>query len=436
MQIFKSIILVTLLVQTFAFKAFAETTDDKINKKIHWNLSAVGDTINQIYKPYCPVTLSELLRISDYLKDNPASINDIRNLCVNNHMIQKGHRETPDGPCIPTPGAEPAVGICDLFIKTLKDNHNKIAKNFISVGTYIKKTNKKNVYKIENVVLGANSAAYGKPGNIYLINDDWTKASLSKYKTYTLDMFANITNTNKVRGVFNKSYVYLDTDLSNWLYGEYNSWDRGLPVIYALSTASAGLPANTREKWWAKLIAKAPIVDQRLKAFVLNSGRYDIKRRFLGKYQEKDQTEIDAHTNGFLFQNKVVNLEWLGHFLIGMTQEETGMPEKVSTAAINLLQQSDNNGAEEQGDTEAEHFVRANKEGRKYQQIISHFSKTQTKTKQEAISLVLQYAKSLKKWSKMVCFPSKTKCNLVGQDYVICEFDGIEYRMEFDDICN
>ncbi|MCM1293962.1 MAG: hypothetical protein NC311_00155 [Muribaculaceae bacterium] len=438
MRLFKSTFLIILLIQTVVFDACAAINPDKINQKYYWSLSAVGDTIDKIYKPYCPVTLSELLRISDYLKSHPySSINDVRRQCVNNHLIREGYRKTKDGPCIPNQNAAPAVGICDLFIKELIENQNKIATNFTSVGTYITQTPKGGVYKVQNVVLGADSKSYGKPGKIYLINKDWKRANSLQYNTYTLDMFANITNSNKARGVFNKSYIYLNTDLSKWLYNEYDSWDRGIPVVYALSTASAGLPANTREKWWAQLIPLIPVL-KTATPVVMHSGRYDIKRQFLSKYKEQDQTETDAHTNGFLFQNKVVNLEWLGHFLIGMTQEESLVPKSLSTAAINLLQKSDNSDAEEQGAKEADHFVRANQFGREYQQIISHFSKTQTKTKQEAISLVLQYAKSLKRWSKMVCYPSKTKCNKTPgtQDYVICDFDGVEYKMEFDDICN
>lgn len=413
----KTFLNIILLLGTYGGSAWA--TDD-LDQKYTWNLCAVGDTVNDIYRNYCVVQLPELLGISEFIKNNPvSSVNEIKAVCMeweklrSDPYIYQGTRDD-DGNCI---GEKQSDKFCDFFIKKLRDNQNKIALNFAQPGTYVVAADgsEYRAYRVVNVVLenGANVDRTDRSSPIYLINDDWKDVSiLPNLTTWTPDMFINTTNINYFRSVFNNSYIYPDIDISDWLYEEYNSWDRRIPVAYSASTVVAGWIGN----------------------------RYDIKNRndVFGKYIIDGQSQIDAHTNGFMFNGKIAHLEWLGHYLIGMAQKESGLTEEASGTAIRWTQQITNRNKEGQGNAEPDHFMYANELGRNGQQILSHFSKVQTRSKEEAIALVLEYARGLGLWTTLECPPDETRCRKMPgtQDYVNCYFDGVLYKMEFDDICN
>jgi hypothetical protein len=373
------------------------------NTKITWNLSAVGDTLEYLYKEHCPVGLTELFKVSDFIKNNrKSSVAEVMDKCLEyipiSENLYKGKRSADVG----CQGDYLGDG-CAVFVKRLKEEQNKNTKIFLSPGTYVTKV-EDGVYKVTNVV----------PGNgnkIWIINPDGGVTHTLGYEAWTNDMFINTSSTNHTRGVFNNSYIYTKVDLSNWMWEEYNSWDRGIPGAYAVSTAVAGMPGN----------------------------RYDIKnRKKFTEYKRTGQSDIDSHTNGFVFNGKIAHLEWLGHYIIGMGQSESAVSTKYSDKAINALQKHDNAEKDGQSDTEADHFVNANKLGREQQSILSHFSKTQTKTIAEAVRMTENYARGLNKWQNVQCSEAETECRKMPgtNDYVICYFDNVLYKMEFDDVCN
>ncbi len=395
----------------FCFFAVLPTVTVAQDTKYVWHLGAVSDVFRELYIEHCPVGIDELVKMSNFVKENRVrSIQEMADKCTESIEITselvKG--STVDGICT---GTSKGDG-CEYFINRLIEEQNKVVKIFEHPGTYVTKVQgMDDVYQINNVIPG------GK--DIWLLSDDMKSVVDLGIDVRTEDMFINIDSREDVRGVYNRSYIYTKVDLSDWIYQEYDSWDRGVPIIYGAATAYAGLPKT-------KVPNFAP------------EPRYDIKNRdFFDQYRIDGQTDIDVHTNGFLFQGQIVHLEWLGHFIIGMTQEETLVPKAVSDFAMDVLQKGTND-VQGQGDTDPKHFLESRSQGINYQYILSKFSKTQTSSPMEAIQMVEYWARETKQWESVECIDKDYDCDWrpATQDFIDCYFDGVLYKMEFDDICD
>ncbi len=404
---------------------FASANSGQISstaEPVVWNFVAVGEVMTELVRRYCPTSLDELIKISDYIIEHNqvASVDELINVCVEpKEVAQKlfvdGRSKREIDKNVGCYGAAVNDDGCAFVIKLLQQQQNKYNKNNIVLetpGTYVIKVDN-NVYRIYDVVPGESTDIFVLEADV---NGNLVNTGKLGIQTYANDTFLNITSGDLTRGVYGNSYIFTDVDLTEKIYSEFDSWDRGTP-LYSAATAVAGRGGN----------------------------RYDIKERDYVQQHRitqdsatnpwlRAQTNIDAHTNGFVFQGKIVTAEWLGHYIIGMAQGESAFSVEWSDAVLNRQQKKDNKGGSGQSaDGEGTRHTAARRAGMQYQDLITKFSATVV-TKQMAADMALELLRG-----QGVCGTRNVICQGYRLDESIndvvecrCEGDAVvTYPMEF-----
>ncbi len=395
---------------------------------------------------------------------------------------------------------------CDIFLSTFIQRHNHIAENISNrPGTYVEEV-APGVYKVVDVVLAPgyyipmpgvvagriNQAVNTSPeytkvyklvggrrvkpasngtGVVFLGENDTdenayvlapgTVHEIPGLHTWTNDMFLNVDSRDSNRGVLNDSYICTQSDVTTVIYQMFNR-DRG-SLNYTINAGASLLPATWREVGLAVESAVGPslttsgvvgpAVGPSLTAYV---GLFDTKRTLHEFCSVSGQSEVGSHTNGVMFEGKIANLEWLGHYLYGMIRSEIALvsPE-TADEIVSLLEDSSNGNST----GESEKHQAAASMGAQSQSVVSSemnriFSNTQFDTPRDAVCYFMKYSKE-KVWPNLTvpeirsleCF---NNCNtsLAAQDVVTClyhkEEEGVspEYwlpvRQEYvvDDVAN
>lgn len=323
----------------------------------------------------------------------------------------------------------PANVQCQAYIGTALFTHNKLVDKLQKPGTYVMPYNgtgmlgnNRGVYSIVGVVPGDSN-------KIYNIAQDGSVSELP-FETRTPNMFINIDTNDDVIGVHNHSVIYTQVDMT---------------------------------------FAVVKMIEQKTGGYVFNSiglksqGDLDIKNSigvelYQTPEQKKDLTygATYAHTNGVLFQGKVVNFEWLGHYIFGarkgsddniledlydvMADNEqartsaktAGQSQTDSDMHKDVAQNAYVEWAEDaSGKTTRERFI-----ARRH---IDFFKNKETNTELEAYALAEDYIKTvLGNVSNIECYGVAES---MGNDMVTCQWatnsneTGITI-FEFDDIGN
>lgn len=304
--------------------------------------------------------------------------------------------------------------------------------------------------------------------------------------TWTNDMFFNVDSRDSNRGVLNDSYICTQSDVTTVIYQMFNrdrgsfnytinagvsllpdetSYNVAVPVVApiavsAMTTILAANPATMTSVAVGDAISgNVPtlgVVGSALTADYTNVGDFDTKRTLHEFCNVSGQSEVGSHTNGVMFEGKIANLEWLGHYLYGMIRSEIALvsPETADEIAAQLEGLSNGNST-----GESEKHQAAASMGAQSQSVVSSemnriFSSTQFDTPREAVCYFMNYSKenvwpnlTVPEIRSLECF---TNCNTspATQDVVTClyhkEEEGVspEYwlpvRQEYvvDDVAN
>ncbi len=446
----------SVMVSNFAYAK--NITSD--SEPVRWSLRAYADTISEIHKYYCKTDLPELVKMSDFIYDNPtASIQEISNVCRNTEPVLTRELrlgETIDKVCV---GQDVGDG-CAHFIKVLKQKQNEIVAQqrgsvFSTPGTYVIRL-ADNIYRVYDAVPGVGRKIYivqpNPDGSVSLTGE------VLPIETATDDMFVNKSDVG-MRGTFLNSYIFTNIDFSDKVYERYN-YLRGIPVAYGVGAALGGWSdgANDVKNW-------SEVQDIKI---VAGDNRVTQNKNWI-----KEQEKNDAHTNGFIFNGQIAHAEWIGHFLVGMTRSESGVSHLAANQAVyleedvkrkNFAQAAEHAvigavaeigdvislgnieeklGVAESGDYAAHNYNDVAQAGANMQKMLTHFNKTQTKVPAEAESMAAQF---LRTQNVCAAYGNAVKCYArecnkapATQDFVDCycvSATHVKFVMEFDDMCN
>ena len=444
---------------------------------IVWSLAALSDTIRYLYSNHCKTEKDELQVLSDYIyKKKPhATLKEVKYNCINaNPSLSRVlfHYNTKNGDC-PLDGqtkngytqkSGPSVGkiSCNYFLRELVNKQNKFVDKYGALalegmpGLYVKRVGN-NVYKVINFV---KSSKPNQDDNVvvHILGDDNTNKNDLYRKMYSEDMFVNISTTGKVEGIHNNSYIYTDVDLTDFMLEAarqdgtafsmlLNSYGLKFGEHYDIKNWFCG--TNKNDKWTTKL-----------KSLVKN--RQNLRYG--------SQSVEDCHTNGVIFQGKIVTLEWLGHWLFGQRKAINSGGSRLGQGVYDKFadrEQSNTSGHNAgQAQTDGAYNKKVQDMGYNAGMETEVFKYTQVKRPEDAINCVKNYLvnKGMVNDKSDIKSCKTTECKsglksavpaagavITGhpvvagaivagtgeQDYVICELkDGRKLQYEFDDICN
>ncbi len=435
-----------------------------VDRPINWSLAALSGVLRFLYGHHCNVSESELVGLSDYIfRENPtATMKDIAEYCKKMPEPSLSpvlfYYETKNGPC-PTDGVNVsgffqksgsavAKTSCQYFLELLIDQQNKYVGKFGGVvdgrpGFYVEKVSDQDggIYQIVDFI---NSDDIEQASSIWEINHDG-KSDIKKLNGFSTDIipdengnsvpaFVNILTTGKTRGIHEKSYIFPKVDLTEQIMNACRMENkvRGLEIgrdVFlfhpqnALDVKSTFCePANTR-------VGEA--IDENI------FGGPIINLRMPG------QTVTECHTNGVLFNGKVVTLQWLGHFLYGCKRglaSSGGENERIWNRYSNVAvtaQGLTNKGNDAQASDDGV-FKNVQNIGSEAAKPMLFFKEKITSSPDEAIELVKQH---MVKEGIIENKYNIRKCTTSGCDkkpaYVMCQVAGTNqyYQYEFKDIC-
>lgn len=429
--------LLSLYFVLFAFSANASTISnffinddaaDVVNTdtKLTWSYNALSEVLETMFKCYKSVNVDSITKIADYLikNDSRASVKELAAVCV----LGESKFSEPvvyNNSCsisslkIPSSNIVKWSTSCSLFLYNLIEKQNEIIANGgvkKQPGTYVRKYSD-GIYKIvevipaeglyKNGVVDQNVNLDKKNTGIY----DIDTGSRLKYNTWTNNMFINVYANNEVRGMYDNSYIFINKDITSYVFNQFNQ-SRGMES-YSIGTFIEEMP---------------------------DFGDMDIKYIMPKKFGLKvnGQTDSDAHTNGAVFNGKVANFEWVGHYLAGVAQQESAISNSVSDIAISWLQ-----GGEEPDVYNAARYM-----GQEYHnntikgRTLSVFKNVQTKTEAEAYNMASNYVKKNYFPNENVKIVCGGECGSgFGKrldDIVFCTVVGKDFYIDFwfDDICD
>ena len=448
-------------------------------KKIEWIYAALSNVVDGMYKCWQPVSLPDLVPMVNHLIDNDAhaSLDELVAVCrdadaqrVARAKLSRSAVSFVDG-CNtgltalnwPNTGMSrnltAAYGelgdFCGLFIENLMNEQFVVMRRDIDykyAGTYVTRVFGDDMYAVINVVLAdgykkngvINQDVNTAPENtrIWEVLQDGTVRDMAIH-TATNDMFLNTMQSNDVRGIFNHSFICMNSDVTDDVLQMFNA-GRGAPG-YSITSAIKLFPDSSKGKAFGAVAGHltggaASMADSSYMVGTVagagDAGKYDLKRSLAHKCKIEGQGEAASHTNGVLFDGKIVNLEWLGHFLFGMIREETVPDDNLENKLRATLQSMDGGG-----DDEPEHLKFAADMGSQLHQekiaanIDRRFEKTQTKNPQMAhdkVKNVLSQEWGVAK-ADLRC---GNNCNKIGTDVVWCTYQDKRREFTFDDVAN
>ncbi len=448
-------------------------------RKMEWVYAALSDVVDGMYKCWKPVNLSDLVPMVNYVVDNDAnvSLDELIAVC-RDADAQRVTRENMARSAIafvdgcdtelavqywPNAGMSQSLtaaygdlgGFCGLFIENLMNEQLLLIQRDVAytyAGTYVTRVFGNDMYAVINVVL---ADGYKKDGvinqdintapentRVWEVLEDGTVRDMAIH-TATNDMFLNTMLSNDVRGIFNHSFICMNADVTDDVLQMFNA-GRGAPG-YSVTSAIKLFPDSAKGKVFGAVAGRltgdvALMADSAYMvgtvAGASDAGKYDLKRSLAHKCKIEGQGEVASHTNGVLFDGKIVNLEWLGHFLFGMIREETVPSNDLENNLRALLQSMDGGG-----DDEPEHLKFAADMGSQLHQdkiaanIDRRFEKTQTQNPQMAHDMVKSVL--AQEWgvakSDLRC---GNNCNKIGTDVVWCTYQDKRREFTFDDVAN
>ena len=241
---------------------------------------------------------------------------------------------------------------CDIFLATFMKNNNKRAEILQSrkPGTYVQKT-EDGVYRVVDVILADGYWTRGAVKNAAIkfgvqmggaliryvfdadgsinetVNTDENNTKIwevtedgeikdTGYHTWTNDMFLGISAAKdpagNVTGAFVNSFIFTNIDVTKDVYDN----------LMAIGTSVGDIPDYVYES--TKLFSKG-------------NSLYDPKIYFPKKYPElsesqmydveyesytRSQRETEVHSNGVMFEGKIVMLDWLGNLMVGFNNSK------------------------------------------------------------------------------------------------------------------
>lgn len=397
-------------------------------------VTAISDAYAGVRR-YCKKTTgSELANLNAYIIRNNGNLN-ARGLVQNCEIFLSQQQDSCDENHLTIDKSIPANIQCQAYIGTAMNAHNELVNKLTTPGTYVQPYagtgtlgNHQGVYKIIGVVPGNSN-------DIYNVNMAGEIVKLP-FQTKTPDMFINTDTNNALIGVHNHSVIYTQVDMTKAV-SDMIQQSTGGPALYTLN--SSGLSSH---------------------------GDMDIKDSIgVELYQTPEQSadktygEAWAHTNGVLFEGKIVNFEWLGHYIFGARK---GADIDTLEHAYDLM--ADNEQATTSGHTSGQsqtdsqfHKNVAEQARLKYNQqsinnthpskreifinstYVNEFANTQTNTEPDAYQIAKQYIFSvLENATDVQCWG---KCKTTGNDTVSCSWhtktlESGTTHFIFDDICN
>lgn len=344
---------------------------------------------------------------------------------------------------------------CDIFLSTFIDRHNKLIQDTHGIakpGTYVVRLSN-TLYKVVDVVLapgyykdgGIDQSVNTDPENtkVYVLSDGWSvkyldgeggRFEMSDKKnsdeeleesvseivglhTWTNDMFFNIDSTDSVRGVLNNSYICPQTDVSTLMYDAFNQ-GRGASGY----TFRQGVRLLPYEKWFTEFIG----------LYLHDSGESDTKETFarycLAPSQDGDRSK--AHTNGVMFEGKIANLEWLGHYLYGMVRDESPLPNVVMDEMRDVLETVTNNSTLDSDGESSKHIAAADLGESNQHMVHEHMDKSKATSfyanPHEAVCSIMLDVLT-KYWTDLSDEEKKSvrcfnNCNLRGGEVITCTY--------------
>ncbi len=448
-------------------------------RKIEWMYAALSDVVDGMYKCWWPVDLSDLVPMVNYVVDNDAkvSLDELVEVCrgADENRIRRAGLENSSIEFVencdtglsarywPNVGMSRSLvaayknlgGFCGLFIENLMNEQYLLLQRDVAykhAGTYVTRVFGNDMYVVINIVLAdgykkdgvINQDVNTAPENtrVWEVLEDGTVRDMLIH-TATNDMFLNTMLSNDVRGIFNNSFICMNADVTDDVLQMFNT-GRGAPG-YSVTSAIKLFPDSAKGKVFGAVAGRmtggaASMVDSSYLvgtvAGASDAGKYDLKRSLGHKCKIEGQGEVASHTNGVLFDGKIVNLEWLGHFLFGMIREETVPNNDLENKLRAMLQSMDGGG-----DDEPEHLKFAADMGsRQHQEMIAanidrRFEKIQTENPQVAHDMVKSVL--VQEWgaakSDLRC---GNNCNKVGTDVVWCTYQDKRREFTFDDVAN
>lgn len=264
-------------------------------------------------KRYCAKTTSEeLLPLNSYIIENNGNLS-AQGLVDKCQYYLKQAQDSCSADKLVIDKDIPARVQCQAYIGTALDTHNRLVDKLKYPGTYIQLYhgtgqlgNHRGVYSIVGVV----------PGNSNDVYEITASGQVNKlaFKTEDPRMFMNIDTNNNIIGVHNHSVIYTQLDMT-----------KAVSDMIHQKTIPDGF-----EYQFLLVPGVGSLVSAGVDGYTINSiglaskGDLDIKdaigaRLYITPEQQTDKKygATYAHSNGVMFEGKIVNFEWLGHYIFG-----------------------------------------------------------------------------------------------------------------------
>ncbi|MBQ4069761.1 MAG: hypothetical protein IJD52_00075 [Alphaproteobacteria bacterium] len=395
------------------------------------SLTAISDAYAGVRR-YCAKTKStELANLNDYIIQNNGALST-HDLVQNCQYFLHQQDDSCDSNNLIIDKSIPANVQCQAYIGTAIDAHNKLVDKLTAPGTYVQPYNGTGILGNNNGVYSIIGVVPGNSNDVYNISPTGQVTKLP-FQTRTPDMFINIDTNDNLVGVHNRSVIYSAVDMTKAV-SDMIEQSTGGNLLYTLN--SSGLSSQ---------------------------GDTDIKDSIGVELYQTPEQKADstygaswAHTNGVLFEGRIVNFEWLGHYIFGARK---GTDAKAIVGLYDLMAdneqattsglvggQAQKDSVIHKGVAEQARIIYSNEQntGNLRQNFIESayvnvFANMQTNTEPDAYRQAAEYVKSiLGNVSYVKCWGV---CDSVGDDTVTCTWgtnageNGITH-FTFDDICN
>ena len=414
----KKICVLFLLFAGFSGVSFAQTFPD------FFELSLTG--ISEGYagvKRYCAKTTGEeLSKLNNYIIQNNGRLTS-GTLVGKCQQYLKQQNDNCVGGNLVIDKDIPANIQCQAYLGTALDVHNKLVDKLQNPGTYVTLYNGTGVLGDNRGVYSIVGVVPGNSNKIYEIKSGGEVEELP-LQTGTPDMFVNIDTKNNVVGVHNRSVIYTQVDMTQ--------------------AVSRMIMQNTGGQY---LLNSSGLASQ---------GDLDIKDSIGVRLYQTPEQQADtkygktyAHTNGVVFEGKVVNFEWLGHYIFGARKGSDKLaPGFVYDVMADREQATTSANTSGQGQTDSDFHKDVAEQARsRYSgdsvvnllpQYIDDFKNVQTSTEIDAYNMASDYVKSvLGDLNYVKCWGV---CGFTGNDVVTCQWSANgnngTTNFKFDDICN
>lgn len=275
-------------------------------------LVGISDAYSGV-KRYCAKTTSEeLLPLNSYIIQNNGNLT-AQGLVDKCQYYLKQAQDSCSEDKLVIDKDIPARVQCQAYIGTALDTHNRLVDKLKYPGTYIQLYhgtgqlgNHRGVYSIVGVV----------PGNSNDVYEITASGQVNKlaFKTEDPRMFMNIDTNNNIIGVHNHSVIYTQLDMTKAVSDmiHQKTIPDGFEYQYLLVPGVGSLVSAGVDGYTINSIGLA------------SKGDLDIKdaigaRLYITPEQQTDKKygATYAHSNGVMFEGKIVNFEWLGHYIFG-----------------------------------------------------------------------------------------------------------------------